>query len=183
MTWEYLAGFFDGEGHVGVHKAGRYRQASVTVANTHEPTIDQIAEFLSSFGIGHSKFRRVYDNGKWKTAYKINVTGIKNSTKFLSAILPYLVTKREAALTTLEWLSKQTPRDFWSKESYERALAWYSSGKTLRQASAIVGMDQKSLRVYGKKVGFKFRSRQEAALAYRRGVYQSAQTQLASRPH
>ena len=168
MNWQYLGGFFDGEGHVGVHKGrGKYTQHDITVANTHKPTIEAISRFLNSQNIKHSTFKRTYDNPKWKTAFKIKVTSIRAGIVFLEMILPYLLTKREQALSTLEWLRRQTPRKFISKESFDNALALYSSGKTLRQVGGILGMDHKAIRVYGKRVGFKFRSRSEAMLMFR----------------
>lgn len=177
MNWQYLAGFFDGEGHVGVHKGrGKYTQHDIAIANTHEPTIDAISRFLSSQTIKHSKFKRTYTVKHWKTAYKIKVTSIRAGIVFLELILPFLLTKREQALSTLEYLRRQTPRKYLSKETMDHALSLYQEGKTLRQVAGLLGIDNKTIRVYGQKVGFKFRSREEAGKLFQKSLHSPTRT-------
>ena len=56
MNWDYIAGFFDGEGCV-VNTKDKRRAGSrdsvfrLTMGSTHKPTLEEIHQFLTDWGM------------------------------------------------------------------------------------------------------------------------------------
>lgn len=100
----YAAGIVDGEGWIGIkcHERDdlrtRAHKVYVTVANTDEKMVDFLG---GNFG-GSSDYKVRGGNRKpiytWKTSSR-------NAVDFLIHILPYLITKREQALTAIRMQS------------------------------------------------------------------------------
>jgi len=126
MSWEYLAGFFDGEGCISVYDYEHKRtfrdrpsqnQPYVMKEKTVRISIDQkirffvfliqkengvlqeISEFLNEEEIQHSL--RNYGKGMQNIAFSSR----KAVKKFLSKISPYLRVKKEKANFTLDFLN------------------------------------------------------------------------------
>lgn len=93
ITW--LAGLFDGEGHVSVltKLSQRAFGVKIQITNTCHPLLDRVAEIT---GIGYIS-TRPRQNERWKTTYDWHTTG-GNAKAILQLMLPYLIVKREAAL-------------------------------------------------------------------------------------
>lgn len=91
----YLAGLLDGEGYIGVHRVNRrglvnYFGATVVIGMTDEATIDWVD---ARFPGGRATRRQ-------KAQYKVvHLWSIHNAraAALLTAVLPYLVTKRRQA--------------------------------------------------------------------------------------
>lgn len=131
----YLAGFFDGEGSIGISKASRpwgyYYQARFKIGNTYldtlkwakikfggDITIEKIAGTIDKTGTKHNK-----DMFRWQ----LRIPEIKN---LLPDLIPYLKEKKERALLVLEYINKQ--RDYgrggrpdwyvkWQEEMYQKS--------------------------------------------------------------
>lgn len=113
----YLAGIIDGEGCISINHAGEWKtnksfQCKVRLANSNLDLINWVMQTLEKLGIkgyiAHS--RRCENNPKWKRVYDL---GILNQTKchtVLSAIRPYLVSKRAQADLVLEWIDSRWNR-------------------------------------------------------------------------
>jgi hypothetical protein len=93
---KYLAGFFDGEGHIIAYKSGpaqRFPKVVVGVTNTDERPL---LIFQKRFG-GHIQSRDRSKNGKiYKKQYAWTGSG-QAARKMLAAIAPHLIVKREKA--------------------------------------------------------------------------------------
>jgi hypothetical protein len=111
----YLAGIFDGEGHLRVelHRQRNRTMSPVlmygmlTIANTSRPLID----WLLSIG-GRVQ---TYPRAPHKTIYAWNVYRQGDIVYLVRAMLPYLVVKRDIALKTLDELAK--PR-VWNRSNW-----------------------------------------------------------------
>lgn len=112
LAW--LAGMMDGEGCVGLYEytttkgyETRVIRGMVTVVNTHEPTMDKVAEIYDELGAVY--YRRKVEHPKnptWKNSFTIVVQNREGMTVVLEAILPYLVTKKEQAELCLQYLRR-----------------------------------------------------------------------------
>jgi len=115
----YSAGFIDGEGHIGLILA-REREIVkpiITCTNTNPASIRWIHERLGG-NIFESKHTRAdYD----RLTFRLHITGREKVSAVLTALLPYLITKKDAALKVLEWLQG---RKYYEKQS-ERDLQYY----------------------------------------------------------
>ncbi len=97
----YIAGLFDGEGHIGfyTYKASkngqRYARLVLGITNSYRPVLDWVRKIVGAGRI-HLKRRQ----GDWKDCYTYILQGMRART-FLTALLPYLKVKHARALDVL----------------------------------------------------------------------------------
>lgn len=137
MTWEYIAGFFDGEGSIVAKRSGY----AVMIPQTNEQVLDQIATFI---GVG-----KVYSLGKrkahWKDAWVYCVTDYLGTAKVLKGMYPHLVLKKKLAskalgqIRVLLQLAKQRLKLHELREKKGKKLR--AEGYTFRQIGKILGID------------------------------------------
>ena len=108
MTWNYLAGFFDGEGciHYAARSYGRYVHVHVSqgVVNERQSQIIlRVHRHLRSHGI----YPRLsfYPGG-----LKCVVTNCQGTIAWLSAMQPYLIVKREMASSAIDFARQMASR-------------------------------------------------------------------------
>ncbi len=117
----YLAGYFDGEGCVGMRRQSRGGRFHISVAVTTgcRPALNLFAE---NFGGRVSPVKRRHN----RQLYTWCVAGRENTARFLFAIQPYSIEKRLQIDAALEWLCYQPPcylrreADDYDKETGER---------------------------------------------------------------
>lgn len=88
----WLAGFIDGEGHVGIHvTTPPYFSVTMHLKNTHEISVRRVAIHLTDLGVrchvGHELRKRGRDN------WNIQVTNNRDIIVLSEAISKYSVTK------------------------------------------------------------------------------------------
>jgi len=89
-----ISGIFEGEGHFGNHKAGKYkgRQKYVIEATVEMVDEDIIQKFYEFFDCGHLHKPLIRNNNK--QTYKWKVTGVQ-ALKVIHKMLPYLGKRRQ----------------------------------------------------------------------------------------
>ena len=99
MTWQYIAGFFDGEGNVNT-SASRGRSWAVRIVQTETNVLNRIAKFLEEHNI-ESHLYHSYKASQYKKANKdlwcLQLTGESNVNQFLAGVLPFLIVKKPLA--------------------------------------------------------------------------------------
>jgi hypothetical protein len=110
MNLQYIAGFFDGEGHVRIqkyrNKGRQYSKVVATITQTDRAVLDRIVEH---FGCGG-----VYSKGDdaarllkgWKPCYNAQFTD-RSARKLLTAIEPYLIVKKDVVKEILDSTSRE----------------------------------------------------------------------------
>jgi hypothetical protein len=104
----YIAGYFDGEGSVGIYKSGGGYSIIAQVTNTYKPMIETL---YKEFG-GNIRSRKSYNGVGFVVArqqWSWSASG-KNAASFFNQILPYLHEKRiqaEEAVTFQSLYGKQ----------------------------------------------------------------------------
>jgi len=99
MKHAYIAGFFDGEGCIGVYiHDKRYStiQTMIKLDNTNKTPLQFVANMFG--GLIHE--RTIYSE-RHKPCYTWKVTGVK-AASILKDLLPYLLVKRERAALGIE---------------------------------------------------------------------------------
>lgn len=93
MDWSYIAGYFDGEGHVenGTYRGKPARRLSWT--NTHRASIEAIRAFM---GVGQVRMRRLV-NDRWRPAYTLTLVRREHLLRVLDLMIPHLIVKRAQA--------------------------------------------------------------------------------------
>ena len=119
MSWQYIAGFFDGEGHFGISKydntkyngGAKNKGVRAIIAacqmTANKKVLQRISRFLSKHKIQHC----VYD---CKYIYKdhcamswVKMGHKTHLKKFLKETLPYLIVKRKIGLQILKFCEKK----------------------------------------------------------------------------
>jgi hypothetical protein len=95
LSFEYLAGLFDGEGCVQVTNTPAVR---AKLTSTHKPLIDLLE---AQFG-GNVSSNRAHKKDDWKEAWTWTVYG-QIALNFLAGVKPFLVVKAEAANLALQF--------------------------------------------------------------------------------
>lgn len=107
VSW--LAGFMDGEGCVCFNKTvkkGDSYNPTISIVNTHWPTIERVTNILSALGIPFwisSPKARL--KSYWKQDWAVVIRGFKRVKPFLEIITPHLYTKREQAEKVLQFIN------------------------------------------------------------------------------
>lgn len=108
MSWQYVAGFFDGEGSVGTASHCSGRKASAYIAQSGAQgllVLQEINSFLAEQGIRSSVFQTGIATGHKRTmpSYRLGVGGFGSVEKFLRGVFPYLRVKKAAAQDILRY--------------------------------------------------------------------------------
>jgi intein-encoded DNA endonuclease-like protein len=93
MTWEYIAGFFDGEGSL-THNGKGFR---ITIPQTNEEVLISIKDFADMGNIFKEKKRKVH----WKDSWIYNISKQKDIYDFLNQIQKFVIVKKSKALAVL----------------------------------------------------------------------------------
>lgn len=94
----YFAGFFDGEGCVGIKKPCRRKQLHTPYATVSQVRPEVLLRIKASFGGNIYFAKKCGKNGIWCW----QTSGIKNTIPFLRALEPYLVVKKAEAQVVID---------------------------------------------------------------------------------
>ena len=101
MHWAYVAGYFDGEGHVQFRAAPSrpdYRLIGLTWSNTHLRSLELIQECI---GCGIITHRKRY--GDYKQGHVLHIERVLEIIRVSEAMLPYLIVKFYEVTAMLAW--------------------------------------------------------------------------------
>lgn len=99
MTWEYIAGFFDGEGSIAPNGIG----VRISIPQTNEEVLTAIRNFSGVGSIVKVTKRREH----WKDSWTYYIASKKDIKFFLEKITPHLVVKKEVAIKATSLLRLQ----------------------------------------------------------------------------
>ncbi len=112
LTWEYIAGFFDGEGCI-FYTTEKYRKGvshyvllSVTQGiknNQGCHIIERIHDFLSEHGIKNG----ITHFANPTNTIRIQITSGASARDTLNGLLPYLTVKRAKAIEAIDFINNQ----------------------------------------------------------------------------
>lgn len=98
---DWLAGLIDGEGSLMLakHSTGTafVMKPTVTIANTHKPTIERAAAIFKEHGLGVWICTNRPKSGKYPPQYSLFISGFKRVSRFLELMRERLFTKRPQA--------------------------------------------------------------------------------------
>lgn len=107
LSWEYIAGLFDGEGTVGVYRVGKskngkqYWSVKLSIVGTHRPMIEAVYNMVGLGLFTTQKRQAIQQTPKGpifgKQGWKWMLNARKDILFFLSKIEPFLIEKNEQA--------------------------------------------------------------------------------------
>lgn len=101
MDWNYIAGFFDGEGSVILHVVNKNRtRCTLTVTNTHYKSLDTMKRFTGIGNIYKTKKQRSYYKKAWVwcISKKTDVLLMIKRIKFRCIIKKYALIRAEKVI-------------------------------------------------------------------------------------
>ena len=108
MTWQYLAGFIDGEGWIG-YSVGT-RSPRIDVSQSETAVLHEIVGFLSTFEISARFLRSRSGIGfRKKPHYRVLIQGSQNVIPTLRNLQPYLRTKKRIVAQDIVRFDKLFP--------------------------------------------------------------------------
>ena len=112
MEWSYIAGYFDGEGHVGLHpsrgRQGKNTKSKITTLcwyNSHRESLEAMREFMGVgfIGLGNGEGKGQFP-GSRKFVYVLRISRKLALIRVIDAMLPHLLIKRDACLALRQHL-------------------------------------------------------------------------------
>lgn len=122
MTWQYIAGFFDGEGSL-IHNGKGYR---IVISQTHKQVLEEIKRFTRLGNVIEITKRKEH----WKDAWVYYIAKQKDVLKFTQEVLPYLWVKKDAAESIQTELTSIVKKQ---DETIAKRIALAGKAKLLRQ--------------------------------------------------
>lgn len=108
-TLEYIAGFFDGEGCIGIYyrkkTKDRFHLRTQLTQNKNKNIEILMNELIKRFGGNLSE--QITLSGKIKYNWQLNSD---LAVKFLKDIYPYLILKKEQAIISINWQEQRPKR-------------------------------------------------------------------------
>lgn len=102
LAW--LAGFWDGEGSVGLTKTGTTFILNCQLSHTDIESVKRILSILKSEGVGGRGYTyQERDPKRHRDAHYIRIGGIANVLKFARLMVPYAFTKKRHWELAIEW--------------------------------------------------------------------------------
>jgi len=105
LAW--LAGFVDGDGSIGIYRDHKHKLLPrLCIGTTSQATYEYLGELLNGLGLSVSKTYRKA-KGKAPAYYSVSAVGSTRIKPFLTALLPYLITKRQEAQLTSKFIESR----------------------------------------------------------------------------
>ena len=137
MTWNYIAGFFDGEGSIG-HNGKGYR---LTIPQTSYLVLEEIKNFTKKGDI----IKTVKRKSHWKDNWVYYVARQKDVQIFLKKLLPHLIVKRKLAEQTILKLNliveAQKQKSLLAVFRKKQSILLRNNGLSYRQIGRKIGID------------------------------------------
>ncbi len=102
-SWRQVAGYFDGDGNVGLEVVRHVIRLRIRFVDTWKPQIDSIWKFLRGRGISTSAVGRDLKD-VWQAAYRLDITEINSVLRAAKAMLRFTVKKREDLRIAIAYL-------------------------------------------------------------------------------
>lgn len=137
MTWNYIAGFFDGEGSITqVGKGFR-----IAISQTDLKVLNDIKNFVGYGFVFQNKKRQPH----WKESWVYYIAKQADVHRFIKNIYPHLIVKRNRAKHVLPLLCRfvinQEVQEKKRAENKKQAKILRQQGLTYRQIGAKIGID------------------------------------------
>ena len=146
MTWSYIAGFFDGEGHVGTEGSNRNYLVSMSQATTRREVIDNISSFLGKDGIRHRFSVKAPCVSHPRGHLTLIIDGYEPVYKFLQRVIPSLIVKYIEALVMLDRCDIALRKSAARNVRLRKAVIAYTNGMGLKEIRRVYHFSQPQIK-------------------------------------
>lgn len=142
MTWEYIAGFFDGEGCI----QGYLSTPRVSIAQKRPLVLQEIQKFLWEQDIRSQIFR--YSSEK-KDLSQLRINAGEEVASFVENVLPFLIVKKEECIVALNKIRLGSrKRRKWRVSELMQLKRLREGGKTAPEISKIMQRPLRTVEAY-----------------------------------
>ncbi len=148
LTWEYIAGFFDGEGCIFFLdkkrlNTKRYVIMHITqgIINNQCHIMERIGEFLQHSGI-KARINLVKPRPQCgsKGGIKVVVSSAMSCKDWLEAMLPYLTVKRKKAIEAIEFITSEFEQPWMTPRQELEILELRKNGYGIKRIGKKMGI-------------------------------------------
>jgi hypothetical protein len=137
MNWEYIAGFFDGEGHicrmVRNKKSTKY-QVGMAQTAAQSDVLFQIGHFLESNGVRvHFHYDNSHNKLSSKTVVRLRISDSASILNFIKGVIPFCVVKKTKAMGVMEEVARCVERINTRKTRLAEAVEMRMRGSTFAE--------------------------------------------------
>lgn len=131
MNWDYLAGFFDGEGHTGASRSGRCWRFRWQVTQKDPLVLEQIRNFLHARG-----YTTMMLENRTKSCSVLSLYRVGDVERILKKMRPKLIVKADQADKVLAAI-RDRPRkgQFWGGRPSSTNKSGAKLGRNQRQSA------------------------------------------------
>lgn len=137
MSWEYIAGFFDGEGTIA-HNGKGFR---IAITQTNQEVLEDIQKFSNAGHVAGIAKRKLY----WKDSWVYYIAKQRDVYKFLKKIKPFLIVKKKLAEKTIPELEKVLEQQEIKRKLFiyrkQKSKKLRTMGSTYREIGKYLGID------------------------------------------
>lgn len=105
ISWQYIAGFFDGEGNIYLFRDSHRERARIQISQKKRYVLDKIKEFLKEQDI-----KSIIADYEYATP-SLRINRKSEVLDFLKKVLPFLMVKKEEAQNTIKTIETSGGRD------------------------------------------------------------------------
>lgn len=124
MTWQYLAGFTDGDGSIYCYENKGGRDVGVRWYQSGDEAwvLVEISDFLNSFGVETVLYEAMASETSLqkKPSFHLSVRFWRDSLVVINHLLPYLIVKKPNAEVALRYLADRVEKGKTCKKGHER---------------------------------------------------------------
>ncbi len=140
LTWQYVAGFFDGEGCIMSNtKANGRIVKRVVISQKEDEVLYKIKDFLKNYGINGNLYK-----GKSSGATNLDIRKMESVKLFLENVVDYLIVKKDKAREALK-TDFSYKRKYFDNNNFSKVLELRKTGLTWGQIAIIYGVNKSTL--------------------------------------
>lgn len=148
MNWNYIAGFFDGEGSVVIQKnRAKYLRIIITVPNTDLNVLQEMKEFTNLGNIYKVTKRQEH----WKDAWVWIIQRRFEVIHFIDTIKKYTLVKKEKLIKAKKEMSNYKWRTTFEDKEIQSKIEKFAKecpSKSLREIGREIGISHETIRKY-----------------------------------
>jgi len=153
INWDYIAGFTDGEGYIGIVGRG----PRITWGQKDKRQLQVIHGFLEQQGLHPILSQRKPVLGQSQGVYVINLGRRDDVIAVIKELYPRLMLKAKNCEKVIKWIEDNPPRTNRSEVNIEEFSTLYHKNYTQTEIARILKRGASKIYKFSKEHGFKFK--------------------------
>jgi hypothetical protein len=146
ISWQYIAGFFDGEGCISFnHRRGQnpnWYAVQLSMCQKEKAVLIEIQKFLKENQIKSSLYSR-----KDKQMFSLGVGKTGEIIELVNKLLPFLIVKKEKCKKALKFINKYKLKNpQLTIREQKKILKMHHAGKARMEISRLLGRNYETIR-------------------------------------